>query len=470
MPRGIAQRLDERELTFYDDFSAEKPLESACRRALDFLVGERLGERRAADGRIVGIQATLATNASGDGALDLYQIIDGLVGDPARAEDVFAADPLRDMWQRIADEVQAKLGFPLEPELFSNMVVVALLGGAAEPQLKPLLTSLLGTFRHSDMRGLYHFFTSLRFAGDTDCTGMAARARLAMGELDPATERGAQDLARICDRLLGSAAVDHLSAEENATYGKDNGALQRHVFKVYLDDHELQGAALDRGLKNNPVVAVNALFPLLVELTLGLRDPHARVVLKEFPGPGAPAREGSATVVEIVARNLAYVVGHLFSGAWRDGCRYYGSPDSYLCFFSDLVREFPEIDELFGVNVWLRAAIVERRSATTTGIADPKMALNLALRAIAADNLELDASVERDGLLALQARDGGFHDFSPLYAFGTSHGPRVHFGSVAQTTALALRALSGERPRSLPRGRGAVFGEIERAVLAAAAG
>ena len=417
-------------------------MDEARERGIAFLVDQRLEARRAADGRNVGIQSTVSTTADGDNAMDLYAILDGLVGDPGQANLVFAADPLRETWQLIADQVQTRLGFPLEPELFSNMLFAAYLGGIDHPQLRDISNSLLSTFRHSDVRGLYHFFTSLRFACDIDCTAVAAKARLVMGDIDPLVPRGAATLRMINDRILRSAAVLNASEAENASHGKDNGALRRHVFKVYLDDHEVQGAEFDRGLKNNPVVSANALFPILVELYSRTCSLDELVPLKEYTAGAHVPRTAQATVAEIVAANLGYVTGFLLSGDWRHGCRYYGSPDAFLCACSELVHHFEDLGETFGLTVALADAIEQRRSSSGEGIADPSNALNTALRAIAAGNLRLDPTPELVELVSLQDTDGGWSRFAPLYCFGSNSGPRIYFGSALQTSAFAVRALS----------------------------
>jgi hypothetical protein len=352
----------------------------------------------------------------------------------------------------IADEVQARLGFPLEPELFSNMLFVAYVGVVDHPAVRRIAGALLPTFVRSDVRGLYHFFTSLRFACDIDCTAVAAKGQLLTGELDPATKRGAAQLRAMSDRILRSAAVSDVPGDFNASHGKDNGSLCRSVFKVYLDDHEVQGAEMDRGLKNNPVVSSHALFPVLTELSWGLRSLEETVPLKEYPNAGAAPRTGQSSVGRIVAANLAYVVRHLSTGDWRDGCRYYRSPDAFLCACSQLAGEFAELSEHLGLDVALREAIDERRHDKDTGIADPHGALNLALRAIAAGNLRIDRTPELEELIALQDESGGWLRFAPLFSFGSNNAPRLYFGSSMQTTAFAVRALSPTSRRVRYRG------------------
>ncbi|HXS16473.1 MAG TPA: hypothetical protein VN764_04775, partial [Polyangiaceae bacterium] len=421
-------RLGQQELDLDHEVSV------ARQRATRYILNSRLDERRSADGRLVGVQSRIALGPRGKDGLDLTVILDGLLTSPEQAEHVFAQDPLRVLWQKVAEEIQNRLGFPLEPELFSNMLLVAFLGKTQDAGLSALNRTLLSSFAHSDVRGLYHFFTSLRFACDVDCTGMAARARLLTGDIDPKSELGKKELRQITQRILGSAAVVDVSSQHNESHGKQNGVLRRLVFKVYLDDHELQGAALDRGLKNNPVVVINGLLPVLAEISWGLRSLDEVIPLKEYPAPDAAARTGEATVREIIAANLSYVMGYFLSGEFRSGCRYYESPDAFLCFFSDLLVHFPAIHELFDVREALCTAIEERREVKPNGeVDDPEAPLNLALRAIAASNTGIDPSHEWALLVAAQDPDGGFSRYSPLFALGTKHGHNLYFGSKEQT-------------------------------------
>ena len=424
-------------------------MENARDRAVAFLVDQRIESRRAADGRGVGIQSTICTNVDGDHAIDLYEFADGVVAKSPLFSSNRRSDAGRSRWQAIADEVQARLGFPLEPELFSNMLFVAYVGVVDHPAVRRIAESLLPTFVRSDARGLYHFFTSLRFACDIDCTAVAAKARLLIGELDPSTKQGAAQLRALNDRILRSAAVCDVSDESNVSHGKDNGSLCGRVFKVYLDDHEVQGSELDRGLKNNPVVSSHALFPVLAELSWGSRSPDEIVSLKEYAHAGAAPRLAQASVGRIVAANLAYVLRHLSTGDWRAGCRYYRSPDAFLCACSQIAAEFVELSEMLGLDIALREAILERRRSSGTGMEDPHGPLNLALRAIAAGNIRLDRTAELNELIALQDDDGGWSRYSPLFCFGSTSAPRLYFGSSLQTTAFAVRALS-TLPRPAP--------------------
>ncbi len=428
--------------------SAYEPL-LASERGVAYLLSQRLDERAAGDGRRVGIQSNLALGPDGSASISLYELLDGVVDGASLAPNV------RERWRTISAKIEQKLGFSLEPELFSNMLFVACAANLSHPYLKRLSSTLLATFKNSDARGLYHFFTSLRFACDIDCTGVAARARLTAGDIDLATDFGRAELRQITERILRSAAVCDVPAAENDSDGKENGALVRHVFKVYLDDHEVQGAEYDRGLKNNPVVVANALFPVLFELAHGARAADEVIPLREFPRGALEPRTGSATVAEIVVANLRYLRRHLSSGAFAKGCRYYGSPDAFLCFYSELINQFGPMTSILGSTQHLIDAIELRRASTGDGVLDPNSSLNCALRAIAAHNAGLDRSPELRTLLERQTEEGCFSDFGPLYGLGTSSTASIYFGSQELTLAFALRAFSPPAPvgRDLHRDR-----------------
>jgi hypothetical protein len=387
----------------------------ARERAVDFLLRCDLPSRRTADGFPLGIQATLAT---GRGPLDALDV----------------------------SRIEAKLGFPLEPELFSNMLFAACLGGDPNAGLKALCDLALSTFRELHADGLYHFFRSLKFACDIDCTAVAAKARLVCGDIDLATAAGRSELAVINDAILRSAAVCDVLAEKNLTHGKHNGALRRHVFKVYPDDHRVQAEGLDRGLKINPVVASNALYPVLTEIERGLRQHDELVELVEYVEGAARPRVDRATVASIVAENVAYVAGHLASGEWREGCRYYASPDVFLFSLSENLRAFPDIFAPFDAIAGMRRAIDERRRTTAGGdvATDPTTSLNTALRALAALNVGAFAAPEIEHLLARQDPSGGFTDPDSMFCFGESAQVPVHFRSSLVTTAFAIRALGAD--------------------------
>src|SRR6478752_9579717 len=112
-------------------------LQLATERAVGFLLSQRFEERSCSDGRRVGIQSAMALSPSGEGALELYDLADGRVVETIRPPGEAApSEPLRDRWQRIAGQVQEQLGFPLEPELFSNMLFVAYAGTLDHPYVQ----------------------------------------------------------------------------------------------------------------------------------------------------------------------------------------------------------------------------------------------------------------------------------------------------------------------------------------------
>lgn len=395
--------------------------ERAVERALSFLEAQRLPDRKTADGRAIGIQATILLGALSSEGIELGSIFDGSESELARM-------------------LEARFGFALEPEHFSNMLFVATLGASRLDPLRRLSTALLDTFKHANVDGLYHFFASLRFACDLDCTGVAARARLVSGDIDPSTATGAAELRCITQRILKSAAVADVSAAENRSHGKDNGRLRKHVFKVYPDDHDVQGSECDRGLKNNPVVVANALYAVLFELRSGLRSADETIHLVEYVEGVDTPRRGEATVAEIVAANIGYLTAYLLSGDYWRGCRYYASPDAFLCFFSESLHEFPEMFAGAEARAGLRDAIAARRRVQSSEPAfDSKTSLNAAFRVIAAENVAMDATVDRQLLVSAQSEDGAWRDLDAFYSLGTAR--EVHFRSTLLTTAFALRAL-----------------------------
>jgi hypothetical protein len=401
---------------------APRTREAACERATAFLEQELA--RAPSES---GIQANLAAGPLPHEQLDLQQFF------------AQPPDPTRPV-HPLAEWAEKKLGFPLEPELFSNMLFVATLGACGSARLEALSRNLLATFRDSDADGLYHFFRSLKFACDLDCTGVAARACLVTGDLKLEEPDGVARLTRTTSRIYRSGAAADVSAEHNESYGKNNGPLYRHVFKVYPDDHDVQGPECDRGLKNNPVVVVNALYPVLLELKLGRRALEDRVALCEYVQGQSEPRRGEASVAQLLSANVRYVAWHLLSGDYRDGCRYYASPDTFLCFFSELIRDFPELFEPLGVSKRLGRAIEERRAVQSNDVAlNPLTSLNAALRAVAAANVGVDRTFELDLLLRCQGEDGAWNELDSLYTFGTAR--QIHFRSPLLTTAFALRAL-----------------------------
>lgn len=402
---------------------------------MDELTQRQLLDRRAADGYRLGIQACISMHSNGSDALDLAEMREGLVVDGSPV-DAFADEPNAGDLLEMLEDIERRLGFNLEPEFFSNMVFVAYLGHL--PDLRPLSRGLLETYRGRSLYGLYNFFASMRFACDIDCTGVAMRGRLLMGDVDPGTEAGAAILRETTTRILRSAAVDDLTAMENRTHNKSNGPLARNVFKVYLDDHEVQGGLLDRGLKQDAVVVCHALHPVLWEIAAGRRRLDDRIQLLEYrAGAERPTRREEG-VDAIVTANLDFLKTWLSTGAWSAGTRYYPFPETLLCAAANLCSSFPDLFAENGIRSLVRDAIVDRRSRASS----PNV-LALALRAIAADGVELDSTGDLTDLLRQQERDG-LMQFAPFYRMPSTQ-RTVYFGSREQTLSFAIRALS---PRS----------------------
>ena len=419
--------------------SDRNELLDARQRAVADLLARHLLDRRAADGRRIGLQSRVSFESDGGIALDLAAVADGLTVDE-NPTGVFADDPNRDDLLEMVRGVERRLGFPIEPEFFSNMIFVAYLGHLPDPGLQSLARDLLEIYRKRSLFGLYGFFASMRFACDIDCTGVAMWSQLVRGKIDPRRDADATTLAATTARILKSAAVEDVVAAANQTRARSNCGLRRDVFKVYLDDHEVQGALLDRGLKQDAVTVCHALQPVLAEIAAGRRSLDEPIQLLEFDH-GSPRRRLS-DVGSIVRANLAYIAEQLES-AWRDGTRYYPLPEALLCAASELCVAFPELADARGICVAVERALVEQRSVPAPSV------LALALRAITADNLGLDTRTDIDAVL--QAEQDGFGRFAPYYRMPNAH-RIVYFGSPEQTLAFAIRALSphSEYPRLSP--------------------
>src|SRR5688572_743408 len=207
--------------------SAATEIADARDRALSFILEQRADASKSADGRALGIQAKLSRSLDGENAIALEEFVPGVALDATAAPR--PDDPLNGVWLGIVSKVCEMLGFPLEPELFSNMLVVAQLSRVDHPTATRLADDLTTLYRDTSVDGLYHFFSSLRFACDIDCTAVGVRSRLAVGDLrfDDAASRAA--LRRSTHRILGSAAVADVPREANRSHGKENGPLQRLV-------------------------------------------------------------------------------------------------------------------------------------------------------------------------------------------------------------------------------------------------
>lgn len=412
----------------------------ALKKAIDCLLKHRLLERHTEDGLRVGVQANISTQEDGSNAHNLSHI-----QRVAKASSGEAANKTGQtaLWQKILADIQRRLGFSIEPEFFSNMLFASYLGHLPNHAIRDLAEGLCETYRDRALFGLYGFFATMRFAADIDCTGVAMRSRIVLGEVDPETESGAEILRATTSQILKSASVAQVSARENCNHGKENGALELNVFKVYLDNHEIQGALLDRGLKQDAAVVNHGLYAVLFEVAHGLRDLDEEIRLLEYVAGCDLPRQRCDTVGNIIKANINFLRAQFETGVWLSGTRYYSMPDALLCFTSELCTSFSDFFEAIEMTPLLQNSLAQLRAKSN----DPN-ALELSLRVISAQNLGLDSETELEGLLQLQDEAGGFSQFCPLYKMPTPKNP-VYFGSAEQTLSFAIRALSNYPPVSI---------------------
>ncbi|WP_165975619.1 hypothetical protein, partial [Actinomadura rubrisoli] len=265
---------------------------------------------------------------------------------------------------------------------------------------------LVRDFAHMAARGQvgrrFRFFLDQnRFPADTDCTALAGYALYKRG-LIPAD--GLVGIAR--ELLLATAPAEPPPPPESL--------VRPGVPMVYWHDGA-EPDALPRSRSHDPVVSANVLCVLLEARRLGLRDADGAI---------------DAT--------RRYVAGHLLSDAYRNGSRYYPAPEAFLFAASRLVKGFPEYRaELAGPLAEAIAGRDAEHRAHSGG--NPRTALNVALRMLAAHNLGL-----RDGqeprlrtLLRQQGRDGSWPAL-PCFTLGRLP---VYSGSPVLSTLFAAAAI-----------------------------
>ncbi len=245
------------------------------------------------------------------------------------------------------------------------------------------------------------------FPADVDCTAVAGHALYERGLIP------AGDLVATAQELL-LAAVPAGDADRSGAGRDGETLLHPGVPTVYWHDGA-EPDALPRSRCHDPVVCANALCVLMEARTLGLRNAD-----------------------DVIDATQRYVAAHLLSDSYLQGSRYYPAPEAFLFAASRLVKDFPEC------GPWLREplaqAITAREApAPARGRDDPRTALNVALRVIAAHNIGL-----RDGrearlraLLDQQARDGSWAAL-PYFTLGRLP---VYFGSPVLTTLFAAAAV-----------------------------
>ncbi|WP_370949738.1 hypothetical protein AB5J62_19765 [Amycolatopsis sp. cg5] len=161
-----------------------------------------------------------------------------------------------------------------------------------------------------------------------------------------------------------------------------------------------------RGRKFDPVAAANALC-----------------VLKEA------RRRGMSEGDDVIAATGKYVSEHLESGAYLAGSRYYPSPDAFLQVVSRLAERFDDLRQ--ALEKPLAEAIIARE--------DDSWVLDVALRAIAADNIGLEEGQRQRRKLLIESQEAdGSWPAAPYYKLGRFP---VYFGSRVLTTLFAANAL-----------------------------
>jgi hypothetical protein len=319
-----------------------------------------------------------------------------------------------------------------QPENFTSFLALKLFGPLLGEPARPVID--WARDKRLPARPRYHFFADPNaIAADTDCTGVALVGLYRSGALPRRTLRAG------AEELLRSVALESLPAARNHAYGKDNGELVEGVFKVYWDDGAQGG---HRGRKHDPTCVANALHAVLLaarEANLRLDGP---IVADELDAGGRRlVKELDRSA--IIERNIEYLVRCLDRDVLATGTRYYPSPDAFLCFASMLVRDFP--DQTARLRAPLLEALRVRWHLPFTRAVDPtnpSMAINRAMRIIAAQNLGVrKGAVQREKASLVQMqRPAGAWPAEALFKLGSM---RYYFGSEAMTTMFAVRALLG---------------------------
>ncbi|APR76455.1 Hypothetical protein A7982_01802 [Minicystis rosea] len=219
------------------------------------------------------------------------------------------------------------------------------------------------------------------------------------------------------------------------------------LFSYFVEPGLLPRDVDDTGLALSVLVEANAVSQSVAQaaLTKVLENVDEAGVIHVYLPPRGE-REGRCRVDPIPCANalyLAYLLGRQAEAqpteayllevlsaqrsATARGFYYYLSPDVLTYWTSRLLRFEP-----------FRAryrSVVEDALRVRLGSSDN--ALDLALRAVTADNLGLEGVAERAALLQAQRPDGSW-PIAPIYKLGRSD---VYVGSESIVTALALRAL-----------------------------
>lgn len=289
-----------------------------------------------------------------------------------------AVNLLASSWRAGRDHIPCVTGpsrdlqnsWDVHPESFTAMVVADLLLG--QPEHRATVAGMISMLEEElCSNGLFHFFKDHeRLPADADCTALGLSVLLRAGAM--VTERA-------------HAALDLIAKNVNS----------EGVIETYFDPTGERAGIVD------PVVCANVLY---LAHQLGRGD--------EFQP------------------TLSYLREVLVNRQFRQGTRYYHSPDTFLYFTARFVRRFHQVHGLLLTP--LREALRERQCSSNHTI-------DLAQRVIAAQWIREDDAGEGQLLLNRQERDGCWPADS-LFHYGRK---KIYFGSRVLATAFALRAVRG---------------------------
>ncbi|MDI2027721.1 hypothetical protein QFW96_03835 [Saccharopolyspora sp. TS4A08] len=295
----------------------------------------------------------------------------------------------REAREKLTETLGADPGFTLADEAFSAMVSLMLLASTDARPDRELIAPLFEQVERCRWKRRYRFLPESGLPADTDCTAMATGALHELGML------------RVPDLQAAVRELTVAASHEPA----DSDDLWPWVHLVYWEDGAEPGT-LSRGRKHDPVVSANALYTLHLA--------------------GTPERMEERAVRDATTR---YLVAHLESGRWSGGTRYYPSPRAFLHALSRVCARHPEE----------AAALLGPARKALAGLGEAENALEIALHALAADNLGVsDGQDERRTRLAESQDSDGSWPAGAYYRMGRF---AVHFGSRYLTTVFAMRAL-----------------------------
>ena len=130
-------------------------------------------------------------------------------------------------------------------------------------------------------------------------------------------------------------------------------------------------------------------------------------------------------------RTLEMVHSVLLHRAYIQGTRYYSSPDIYLFFFGRLYQSSDDLHLKTTLGPLLKERTRERVGLSGS-------ALDLAMRILTCDLLDINCGIDRHALLGLQCEDGGWEAGS-LYRYGSTG---INLGNRGVTIAMALKAIA----------------------------